>query len=222
MPVHDWSRVADWVFHDFHLSWIAGLWKTLNADVLTRDYYAMIEHAARLDEPNVRASRANHPEVEPFTRRQRNVVIRHHSDERIVALIEILSPGNKSTQNEFQAFVTKTLDSLDRGYHLLLIDLHPRTYRDPDGIHPIIWAEAGSTPPPMPPDKPLTLVAYEAGPPITAYVEPVAVGDTLIDMPLFLGPNWYVSVPLEATYEVAYHGVPRQFREVLDPTARHH
>jgi hypothetical protein len=53
-------------------------------------------------------------------------------------------------------------------------------------------------------------------------VEPVAVGDTLTDMPLFLAPDWYVSVPLEATYEPAYRGVPRRFREVLDPTARHH
>lgn len=97
MPVHDWSRVGNWVFHDFHLSWIAGLWKTLNADVLTRDYYAMIEHAARLDEPNLPDSRADHWEAEPFTRRQPSVVIRRDGDERIVALIEILSPGNKST-----------------------------------------------------------------------------------------------------------------------------
>ena len=68
----------------------------------------------------------------------------------------------------------------------------------------------------MPAEKPLTLAAYDAGPPPTAYVEPVAVGDTLIDMPLFLAPDWYVSVPLEATYQAAYRGVPRHLREVLD------
>jgi hypothetical protein len=68
--------------------------------------------------------------------------------------------------------------------------------------------------------KPLTLVAYDAGPPKTAYVEPVAVGDILKDMPLFLAPGWYVSVPLEATYQSAWRGVPRRFREVLESTHR--
>jgi hypothetical protein len=158
-------------------------------------------------------------EPEPFTRRQRSVVVRHASDDRIIAVIEILSAGNKSSGKEFQAFVSKAVDFLDRGYHLLLIDLQPRTNRDPDGIYPAIWAEAGGTPQPIPADKPLTLAAYDAGPPIDAYVEPVAIGDALIDMPLFLAPGWYVSVPLEATYQAAYRGVPRRFRQVLEPPA---
>ncbi len=111
------------------------------------------------------------------------------------------------------------MDSLARGYHLLLIDLHPRTKRDPEGIHPVIWAEVDGPEMPIPADKPLTLAAYDAGPDLTAYVEPVAVGDTLIDMPLFLAPEQYVSVPLEATYLAAYRGVPRRFREVLDAPA---
>jgi hypothetical protein len=36
-------------------------------------------------------------------------------------------------------------------------------------------------------------------------------------MPLFLASGWYVNVPLEATYQAAWRGVPRRFREVLDP-----
>ena len=74
-------------------------------------------------------------------------------------------------------------------------------------------------PKPIPADKPLTLAAYDAGPPMNAYVEPVAVGDTLIDMPLFLAPGWYVSVPLEATYQEAYREHPRPFRLILDSMA---
>jgi hypothetical protein len=74
---------------------------------------------------------------------------------------------------------------------------------------------------PIPADKPLTLAAYDAGPPLTAYVEPSATGDTLIDMPLFLAPEQYVLVPLEATYQAAYRGVPRRFREALDAPAGH-
>ena len=68
----------------------------------------------------------------------------------------------------------------------------------------------------LPPDEPLTLAAYSAGTPKTAYVEPTAVGRELIDMPLFLEPETYVNVPLEATYQAAYRGVPRRWRQVLE------
>ena len=97
-----------------------------------------------------------------------------------------------------------------------MVDLHPPTARDPEGIHTIIWGEFGGEAQPRPPDKPLTLVAYDSGPPKTAYIEPLAARDVLIDMPLYLAPGWYVSVPLEATYQAAWRGVPRRFREVLE------
>jgi hypothetical protein len=248
MPTHDWSRVFGGAFHDFHLSWIAGIWRALNTGVLPPDYYAMIERVAGPVESRTFASQATDrvddewqeepisggtsvaevlPRVaircviedEPFTRRQKSIVVHHASDERIVALIEILSAGNKSSHREFQAFLTKAVDAVARGYHLLLIDLHPRTNRDPDGIYPEIWSEVGGEPNRVPPDKPLTLVALDSGPNFSAYVEPVAVGDTLIDMPLFLAPDWYVSVPLEATYQAAYRGTPRRFRAILDAGA---
>ena len=38
-------------------------------------------------------------------------------------------------------------------------------------------------------------------------------------MPLFLEPEMYVNVPLEATYRAAYRGVPRRWRQVLECTA---
>jgi hypothetical protein len=108
-----------------------------------------------------------------------------------------------------------------RAYHFLLVDLQPPGPRDPDGIHAAIWAEFGGRAKAGPAGKPLTLVAYDAGVPKTAYVERVAVGDTLIDMPLFLAPGWYVNVPLEATYMAAWSGVPRRFRETLEqPSAK--
>jgi hypothetical protein len=247
MPIHDWSRVFDGAFHAFHHAWIAEIQKALNSGILPPDYYALAEQIAGATVPDVltlqatngsrdgggsdgpiagatavatappRVRLSDRVEAEPFTRRQRSVVIHHASDDRIIALIEIVSAGNKSSTREFQAFATKAVDALDRGYHLLLIDLHPRTERDPAGIHPIIWAEVGGNPAPVMAEKPLTLVAYDAGPPKTSYVEPVAVGDTLIDMPLFLAPGWYVPVPLEATYQAAWSGVPRRYRAVLEP-----
>lgn len=35
-------------------------------------------------------------------------------------------------------------------------------------------------------------------------------------MPLFLEPEAYVNVPLEATYQGAYHGVPGRWKRVLE------
>ena len=35
-------------------------------------------------------------------------------------------------------------------------------------------------------------------------------------MPLFLEPELYVNVPLEATYQAAYRGVPRRWKTVLE------
>ena len=50
-------------------------------------------------------------------------------------------------------------------------------------------------------------------------VEPVVVGDSLPDMPLFLDPEHYINVPLEAGYRGAYEGVPRYYRAVLEAPA---
>src|SRR5262249_14700304 len=100
--------------------------------------------------------------------------------------------------------------------HLLVIDLQPPTARDPQGIHGAIWDEISVGGYVAPADKPLTLAAYAAGIAKRAYVEPVAVGDVLIDMPLFLEPEQYVNVPLEATYQAAYRGVPLRWRRVLE------
>jgi hypothetical protein len=245
MPIHDWSRVFDGAFHDFHHVWIGELRNALNGGILPPDYYAMAEQVAGPTVPDVLTLQASGlrengssgesvagatavatapprvrlcEDIEPetYSRRQRSVVVRHVSDDRIIALIEIVSPGNKSSYREFRSFLAKAVDTLQRRHHLLLIDLNSRTVRDPDGIHAAICAEFGGKSGSSEPDKPLTLVAYDAGPPKTSYLEPVAVGDPLIDMPLFLAPGWYVSVPLEETYQGAYRGVPRRFRDLLE------
>jgi hypothetical protein len=159
-------------------------------------------------------------ELDVYVRQQRTLVIRHASGDRIVALVEIISPGNKTSRHALRSLVDKALAALTRGYHLLIIDLQPPTPRDPAGIHGAIWLELGEPPYLAPPDQPLTLASYAAGLPMTAYVEPIAVGAALPDMPLFLEPEWYVPVPLEATYQAAWHGTPRRWRDVLEPPGR--
>jgi hypothetical protein len=153
-----------------------------------------------------------------FYRRKQNVVaVRHVSGDHLVAIVEIVSKGNKSGRKAFEDFVHKAAELLNHGVHLLILDLQPTTPRDPQGIHGALWYEVAGQEHVRPTDKPLTLAAYESGTGVRAFIEPVSVGDTLIDMPLFLDPGRYVAVPLEETYRAAFDSVPRRWRTVLEP-----
>jgi len=70
----------------------------------------------------------------------------------------------------------------------------------------------------LPPEQPLTLASYECDTVTRAHVEPVAVGEVLRDMPLYLEAGNSVAVPLEATYRAAWQAVPRRWKGVLDQT----
>jgi hypothetical protein len=245
MPIHDWTRVDAGIFHSFHTTWIGELTIRLNAGLLPADYFALGEQVAgeigldvlTLHEP---ARKEDVPEpgdtsgglavatVPPqvlttaqtearyYTSRQRRLVIRHASGNRMVALLEIVSPGNKNSRHAFDTFLDKALGALEHGIHLLLIDLQPPGVRDPQGIHSALWEAltgAGYEPPV---GKDRTLVAYSAGLIKKAYVEPVAIGQALTPMPLFLTEDRYVNVPLEETYQAAYQGVPRIYRRALE------
>jgi hypothetical protein len=155
-------------------------------------------------------------EKDAYLAAQRALVIRHQSGDRVVALIEIVSPGNKGSRRELAAFVNKALTALRQGFHLLILDLHPPGRRDPGGIHGAIWQAMQEPLYEAPAGEPLTLVAYSAARPKTAFIEPVAVGDVLPDMPLFLEPDAYVNVPLEATYQAAWRGVPKRWQRVME------
>jgi hypothetical protein len=143
------------------------------------------------------------------------ITIRHVSNHQVVAMVGIVSPGNKNNQNGLNAFVRKAREALAAGIHLLLVDLFPPSSRDPQGIHLAVWGEDCGEDFSLPADKPLTCVAYVGGASAEALIEPVAVGDALPEMPLFLTPDVYVPVPLEATYQSAWEGLPAYWRGVL-------
>ena len=149
-------------------------------------------------------------------------MIRHRSGHEVVAMIQIVSPGNKASQRDMAALVQKADQLLLAGIHLVIIDLFPPSKRDPDGIHRAIWGEGREGDFALPDDKPLTCVSYVAYPEIEVYLDPVAVGDRLPDMPLFLTPEVYVPLPLDASYQSAWEAVPAVWQEVLEakPSAR--
>src|SRR5438270_13839807 len=43
MPVHDWTRVSDGTFHDFHYSWVLEIKRALMRGLLPKGYYVMAE-----------------------------------------------------------------------------------------------------------------------------------------------------------------------------------
>src|SRR5207249_8800723 len=77
-------------------------------------------------------------EEDTYARRANRIRIQHRHGE-VVAVIEIVSPGNKSSKNALRAFVRKAADLIWQGIHLLVVDLFPPSDRDPQGIHKAIW-----------------------------------------------------------------------------------
>ena len=165
-----------------------------------------------------RARLVRRAEVSISAHKADRITIRHRHGQ-IIAVVEIVSPGNKGGNSELRAFVEKTSALIQQGIHLLVIDLFPPIRRDPQGIHKAIWDEFEEDDFELPADKPLVLAAYDAGPPQTGYVEPVAVGDSLPDMPLFLRPEFYVPTPLETTYQTSWDAFPTVLKRLLEVPA---
>jgi hypothetical protein len=241
MPIHDWTRVSAGTFHHFHQAWITALSDALNDGLLPEGYYAMAEQVTGRPHPDVLALQevegsdgwsvcesgggggvavADHPpkvrytleaEATIYAAKADRVAIYHSSGDHVVAFLEIVSPGNKHSQRAVQQQLEKLANALEQGRHLLVIDLHPPGRHDPDGLHAAFWG----TTPGVTADQPLSLAAYRADTCSTAYFEPIATGDVLPDMPLFLTPERYINAPLEATYQTAWRGVPQRWKRVL-------
>jgi hypothetical protein len=240
------TRVEAGIFHAFHHEWITELARALNRGLLPEDYYALPEPQAAGFGPDVltlqnqsasgedatqpgtggaamviqtrpRTQFTAETDIEFYRRKKSSIVVRHVSGDRIVAMLEVISPGNKASRQAFQAFVAKACELLEHRIHLLILDPFPPTVRDRNGIHAAIWEAVQDEPFALPKDKPLTFVAYECDLTTRAYIEPIAVGNLLPAMPLFVAPEVHVWMPLETTYQAAFAAMPRRWRNVLEP-----
>ncbi|HYH68519.1 MAG TPA: DUF4058 family protein [Urbifossiella sp.] len=240
MPIHDWTRVSAGTYHNFHQMWTVRILDALNGGILPAGYYVMTDQVVGGPEPDVvlldvkdfppgsggtavatfpppsrQVSRLSR-ERAGYARRANRLSVRDH-DGRVIALIELVSPGNKDSADHFDAFVGKLVKFVRAGVHVVVVDLFPPTPRDPEGVDRAIWDRLGGQPfEPRPAGKPLTVAAVEAGEEITAYSDPVAVGDALPNAPLFLAPGWYVNVPLEPTYAATWAVTPEPIRAMFD------
>lgn len=253
MPLHDWNLVEAGIFHAFHTTWIAEIQNALNDGLLPPRFYALAEqHAGHfvadvltLHAPPSREEiapltppaenggvavaqappKVSTKETVDLTTRQlrRSLTIRHVSKHQIVAMIEIVSPANKDRCEHVEEFALKTVTAVERGIHVLMVDLFPAGPHDPLGMHHEIrrrllpdGAEQAS--PPDAPPEPATLVSYAVSRFVDIYLEHARYKQPLPEMPLFLTAERYINVPLEPTYQAAWHGMPRFWKDVLEGT----
>lgn len=245
MPLHDWTRVEAEIFHDFHLAWNAGLQKNLNCSGLLVDSYAIIEqHSGRslkdillgitneparwlkqpTDNRSILLAATSPPEgaaqilESSVSALRRTLAIRDNGTHRVIALLEIVSPANKDRGEHVEEFAIKMITALERGVHVLVVDLFPPGVYDPNGIHGEIRQRLVPLDDSfeLSRDEPQTSVSYVAGSPTRVYLNQMSVGGAIPEMPLFLSRERYVNAPLEATYNAAYQGMPKSWRDVLE------
>jgi len=238
MPVHDWTRLEAGDFHDFHQGWVVGVCTALNGGLLPSQYMAIAERVTDRPDPDLDTLQIREPKGDPggiaittappparviarvekteYAKRADRVVIRYGRG-KVVAIIEIVSPGNKASRVALRSFVERAVDILSQGVNLLVVDLFPPTPRDPQGIHKAIWDELDDEPFEMPADKPLIVASYIGGDSPTAYVESVGIGDSLPSLPIFLSQTRCIPAPLETTYQEAWRVFPAMLKELIDP-----
>lgn len=238
MPAHDWTRVQSGLFHHFHQDWCTEIARSLNRGVLPNGVYALVEQRVDGPEPDVIAVQSKQQpkaggggtttltapktklasrtlsDAARYAARANRISVRHPLG-HVVAVIEVVSPGNKDSKHALRAFVAKAVEFLRGGVHLLIVDLFPPSDRDPQGVHAAIWDELATDPFTLPDGLPLTLVSYQVAEETVAHIEPIAVGDPLPDMPLFITPEAHVLVPLEATYAATWDAAPEPLRDTV-------
>lgn len=243
MSVHDWTRIYPGVFHHLHVTWIGELARALNHGFLPAGYYALGEQVIGGAVPDVltlgqqpagdrpaagRASVEGRParlpaasitavaEAPSYPPRPRVIAVRHRSGDRLVAMIEIVSAGNKRDAADLGSLVEKTVVALSKGIHVVLVDLHPPGPFDPQGLHNLVWTALGQEPLDLPAARPLQVVSYLSEGKVSSFIEPLAVGDPLPEAPLFLDDGVFVRLPLEATYMASFAALPAHLREALE------
>jgi hypothetical protein len=192
MPIHDWTRVDADLFHAFRHRWLGALCDALNAGRLPEDHFALIDPGRGADRIAVR-----------------------HREGRLVAVVEIISPADKAGEAALRGFVERMAQAIVGRVHALVVDLFPPGPHDPQGIHKAIWDALEEEDFELPADRPMIVASYDSGPIPVTYVEPLAAGDVLPEMPLFLETGSYVPAPLEATYQAAWEHFPAAIRDRL-------
>jgi hypothetical protein len=151
------------------------------------------------------------------TRKQKQIAIRHITKNRLVAIVEIVSPGNKHSRSAVDDFCSKVCSYLEIGVHVSFVDPFASTNRDPGGLHAEIWERLSGERDELTDDEPLSVVAYDAAPRgYRFFLEPFAFGQPCPPMPIFLGTEGNITIPLAETYEFAWQAFPQRLKRRLE------
>jgi len=214
MPMHDWTKVSAGVYHNFRYLWLASIMDRLNAGLLPKGLFAMAEQG--VDDPEDDLTMTD----QLWYARKSNRIAIHRGIDTVVAVIDIVSPGNKESNRSFRDFATKSATLIRNGVYLCVIDPFPPGPFDPQGLHQAIWLEAFGRPEDEPHPKPLRVVSYDANSVPNAYFQSLAVGEFSPVMPLFIDAGNHIMVPLEETYQATWNVLPIELREVFGPSAK--
>ena len=154
-----------------------------------------------------------------YGRKANRIAVRHRLG-REVAVIEIVSPGNKDRQHAVRSFVATAEEFLRHGVDLLLVDPFPPTPPRPERTalaHPGRADRRAVRPPAGGQAARRQRVRRRARP--RPDVGPRAAGDPQPDLPLSLELGVSMPCPLDAAYANSWAAMPGVIREVVPPLA---
>jgi hypothetical protein len=138
-----------------------------------------------------------------FPERFEVLVYRQAGGRQLVAAIELVSPGNKDTEDARDAFVAKVVSYLHEGINVIVIDVV--TERRANLHNQIARAMRMPSDSELPPNAGLYAASYRpvirnSRPELDLWLATFAVGDPLPTMPLRLIADYFVPVDFEAAY----------------------
>ncbi len=231
MPMHDWTRVSAGSYHNFHLLWIGQILTHLNKGLLPDGCYAMGEQRVDGPEPDVVTFRqagsqnaavglldappqtqlhVRSPESDAYAAKANRVSV-YNSEDRVIAVLELVSPGNKDSTRAYKNFIGKLLEFIECSVHVLVVDPFPVWPTAPQTVFDALCTNLDlPTTPSNERHKPLQVVSVNANSRggHELFAETFAVDESLPIMPLFLLPGEYINVPLEVSYQAAWNGLP--------------
>src|SRR5579883_1050235 len=218
-------------WESFHVNWAGAIADVLNESLLPEGYFA--EEHAQLG-PRVEIDVATFEQAQPSARPDSAtailptrvwappapalvvpaafpeafevLVFESEGGTRLVAAIELVSPGNKDRAGERQAFAIKSASYLCRGISLIVIDIvTSRRANLHNEIMRVLGHEDAFA---MPAETVLYGVAYrpivrDAQEQIEAWPSPLAIGGPLPVLPLALNAELALPIDLETTYTAA-------------------
>jgi Protein of unknown function (DUF4058) len=214
------NRTHPW--RSFHGAWAAAMARLLNQDVLPPGYYAVPlvdrEGPIEIDVAALREHEAPAAELQTWAAPAPGAVIAvelpaadavevqvfaDDGDPRLTAAIELLSPRNKDRPQARQAFAVKCVGYLQQGSSVVVVDTVTTRRAD---LNAAILALLGADPGAAAPPSGLSAVAYRAigreeeTQQLCLWPSPLALGQPLPTLPLWIASDFSVPLDLDASY----------------------